>query len=96
MCFNNKTSFEINYNHIKQIYPTIAYWIGFYPSIVLPQLNVAIYGLAKRYFPNYINIVEECFVKIRDLPIIDKIAELRYVHSMKLVRGITSSIKFEG
>ncbi len=62
-------------------------WVGLEPSLILPELNSLAYSLACRTFPAYKTIFPEVFIKIKRLPILDYIRDLRHVHLGKLIRS---------
>jgi len=86
MCSNNKQSLEVYYNHISNSFETLAMWIGFEPAIILPYLNTVASEVANQYFAGYENIQSEVYVRIRDLPIKDKLRDLRKDNLNHLVR----------
>lgn len=87
MCIANQQSIEISYNHLKEALPTIAMWVGLEPSLILPELNSIAYSIACKNYAAYKSMFAEVFIKIRDLPIIDYIRDLRHVHIGKLIRS---------
>lgn len=86
MCSNNKQSLEVSYSHISNSYETLAVWIAFEPAIVLPYLNTVAFEVANHSFPGYEDIVNEIYVRIRDLPIKDKLRDLRKGNLNTLIR----------
>ena len=89
MCSLNKQSLEVHYTHIANVYETLAVWIGFEPAIILPYLNTVAFEVANYYFPGYDNIQSEVYVRIKDLPIKDKLRDLRK-------HNLNTLIKVEG
>jgi DNA replication licensing factor MCM2 len=87
MCIANQQSIEISYTHLKEALPTIAMWVGLEPALILPELNALAYSIACKNYASYKSIFAEVFIKIRDLPIIDYIRDLRHVHLGKLIRS---------
>jgi DNA replication licensing factor MCM2 len=87
MCIANKQSIEISYTHLKEALPTIAMWVGLEPSLILPELNSLAYSIACKSYTSYKTMFPEVFIKIRDLPIIDYIRDLRHAHLGKLIRS---------
>ena len=87
MCVQNKQSLFINYTHLKEALPVIAYWVGLEPELILPELNKIAYRVAVNRYQSYQNIFPEVFVRIKELPIMDYIRELRYIHLGKLIKG---------
>jgi hypothetical protein len=67
-------------------------WLGLHPSILLPELNAVLYNYATRTYPNYKNMVLECFVKIFKMPIIDKIPQLGHKLIGKLIKSMNNAI----
>jgi len=86
MCSNNKQSLEVHYGHISNSVETLAMWIGFEPAIILPYLNNVAFEVANHFFAGYENIQTEVYVRIRDLPIKDKLRDLRKDNLNHLVR----------
>ena len=64
----------------------LAEWLAFYPTLVLPEYNAALYALACKLYPNYRNLVDECYFKVSGLPVSDRIRTLSYGHLDQLVR----------
>ena len=86
MCTNNKQSLEINYDHLKVALPTIAMWIALESAIIMPELCSIAYRIACRRYKFYREISPEVYVKIKNLPILDKLRDLRYSHLGKMIR----------
>jgi len=66
--------------------PTLAIWIAEAPAAVLPILNQVAFELVTEVFPQYEQIFKEVFVRIRDLPLEDKLRDLRHVHLRQLIK----------
>lgn len=77
MCMNNKQSLEINFTHFTNKNPQIAIWLAEEPALVLPILNRVAFELVCEVYPSYNNLFKEIFVRIRDLPVEDKLRDLR-------------------
>jgi len=92
MCSENKQSLEISYTHLSDVKPTIALWVADEPQVILPILNEIAFEIVNSQFKLYSNIYEEIYVRIKDLPICDKLRELRNSHLNKLVkvRGVVT------
>ncbi len=87
MCISNLQSLEISYIHLKEALPTIAMWIGLEPALILPELNSIAYSIACKHYASYKSMFPEVFIKIEELPILDLIRDLRYVHLGKLIKS---------
>jgi DNA replication licensing factor MCM2 len=86
MCTNNKQSLEITYTHLSNKNPTLALWTAEEPTQILPLLDEVAFELVTDIFPQYDNIAKEVFVRIRDLPIVDNLRDLRQDHLNGLVK----------
>lgn len=92
MCQNNKQSIEVNFVHITTKLPSIAIWLAEEPALMLPILNEVAADIVAEVFPEYYKIHPEIFVRIRDLPVEDKLRDLRQLHLNALVkfRGVVT------
>lgn len=92
MCANNKQSLEVTFTQLSQKYPTLAIWLAEEPNLILPILNEIAYDLTLELFPLYHNIHTEIYVRIIDLPVEDKLRDLRKMHLNCLikVRGVVT------
>jgi len=90
MCSNNKQSLFVNFTHISNSNQNLAAWIAQQPTETLPILNEVAMQLIQEIFPDYSKIYNEIYVRIQDLPIIDSLRDLRYLHINMLikVRGV--------
>jgi DNA replication licensing factor MCM2 len=86
MCADNKQSLEVTYTHLSEKTPTLALWVAEQPSIIIPLLNEVAFNVVAELYPSYEEIHSEVFVKIRDLPVEDKLRDLRQVHLHGLVK----------
>lgn len=77
MCANNKQTLEVTFTHLSQKYPTLAIWLAEEPSLVIPILNVVAMEVTLELFSEYEQIHKEIYVRIRDLPVEDKLRDLR-------------------
>jgi DNA replication licensing factor MCM2 len=93
MLHENKTSLDIKYQHFKRALPTLTMWLGLEPSYLIPELNSILHTTLCKMSPQFKNIVKETYVKVFELPINDKIPELRSEHLNKLikVRGVVTA-----
>lgn len=92
MCQNNKQSIEVNFVHISNKLPGIAIWIAEEPAKMIPILNDVAADIVAEVYPDYGKIHSEIFVRIRDLPVEDKLRDLRQLHLNALVkfRGVVT------
>jgi len=92
MCQNNKQSIEVNFVHISNKLPGIAIWIAEEPAKMIPILNDVAADIVAEVYPDYSKIHSEIFVRIRDLPVEDKLRDLRQLHLNALVkfRGVVT------
>lgn len=92
MCQNNRQSIEVNFTHLSEKQPTLAIWMAEEPASMLPVLNEVAADIVAEIYPNYHNIHPVIFVRIKDLPVEDKLRDLRQVHLNALVkfRGVVT------
>jgi DNA replication licensing factor MCM2 len=74
---NNKQSLEVTFMHLSEKYPTIAIWLAEEPSLVLPIFDHVAYTAVLEMYPEYYKIAAQIFVKIKELPVEDKLRDLR-------------------
>jgi DNA replication licensing factor MCM2 len=92
MCQNNKQSLEVTFSHLSSKYPTLAIWLAEEPALMLPILNNVAQELVSEVYPDYHNTHDNIFVRVRDLPVEDKLRDLRQVHLNALIkiRGVVT------
>lgn len=92
MCQNNRQSLEIVFTHLSNNNPTLAIWLAEEPKLMFPILNEVAQNLVSEVYPDYEKIHQKIFVRIRDLPVEDKLRELRQVHLNALIkiRGVVT------
>ena len=92
MCQNNKQSLEIVFNHLSTKQPTIAIWLAEEPALMLPILNEVAMELVSEVYPDYNRMFQQIFVRVKDLPVEDKLRDLRQVHlnAMIKIRGVVT------
>ena len=92
MCNNNKQSLEITFIHLSQKNPTLAIWVAEEPSLILPILNEVALDVTLEVYSEYLNIHSEVFIRIGDLPVEDKLRDLRQIHLNALIkiRGVVT------
>ena len=86
MCQLNRQSIEVNFVHISNKQPSLAIWLAEEPALMLPILNEVAADIVAEIFPDYSRIHSEIFVRIRDLPVEDKLRDLRQLHLNALVK----------
>lgn len=77
MCSSNKQSLEVTFIHLSKKYPTLAIWLAEEPILVLPIFNDVGSELIAEVSPEYYNIHQEVYIRIKDLPVEDKLRDLR-------------------
>jgi DNA replication licensing factor MCM2 len=77
MCQNNKQSLEVNFVHISNKQPSLAIWLAEEPASLIPILNEVAADIVAEVYPDYNKIHANIFVRIRDLPVEDKLRDLR-------------------
>lgn len=78
----------VNYKDLVESNSVIALWIAEEPKIILPHLNEAARLEVNKRFVSYHNIHKEIYVRIINLPVIDKIRDLRLKHLDKIVNVV--------
>lgn len=77
MCTHNRQSLEVTFLHLSQKFPTLAIWLAEEPSLILPILNEVAFELVNEVYPQYYKIHNDIYVRVRDLPVEDKLRDLR-------------------
>ncbi len=77
MCEANKQSLEITFVHLSDRYPTLAIWLAEEPTLILPILHEVCYEVTLELFSEYHLIHQNIYARIRDLPVEDKLRDLR-------------------
>lgn len=92
MCLNNKQSLEVTFNHLSLKFPTLAIWLAEEPTLILPILNEVALDLVGEVYPDYYKIHSEVYIRIKDLPVEDKLRDLRQIHLNALIkiRGVVT------
>jgi DNA replication licensing factor MCM2 len=67
-------------------------WLAEEPSLILPILNEIGLELALEIYPRYDEIHKEIFIRVKDLPIEDKLRDLRQIHlnAMIKIKGVVT------
>lgn len=92
MCTNDKQSLEVTFVHLSQKYPTLAIWLAEEPSLILPILNDVAMDITLEIYPEYNKIHDSIFVRVKELPVEDKLRDLRQIHLNALIkiRGVVT------
>lgn len=92
MCLNNKQSLEVTFNHLSHKFPTLAIWLAEEPSLILPIMNEVAFELVGEVYPDYYKIHNEVYIRVKDLPVEDKLRDLRQIHLNALIkiRGVVT------
>jgi DNA replication licensing factor MCM2 len=92
MCSNNKQSLEVTFIHLSVRYPFLAIWLAEEPMLMLPILNEVALEVTIELFPDYHAIHHTIYARIRDMPIEDKLRDLRQIHlnSLIKIRGVVT------
>eukprot|EP01022_Parablepharisma_sp_SALTPOND_P000960 TRINITY_DN105340_c1_g1_i1.p1 TRINITY_DN105340_c1_g1~~TRINITY_DN105340_c1_g1_i1.p1 ORF type:complete len:621 (+),score=50.62 TRINITY_DN105340_c1_g1_i1:414-2276(+) len=86
MCKDNKQGLEITYTHLAEKAPTMALWVAEQPALILPILDQVAFDVVTELYPQYASICKAIFVKIKDLPVEDKLRDLRQSNLRGLVK----------
>jgi DNA replication licensing factor MCM2 len=72
--------------------PTLAIWLAEEPALMLPILDNVAKDLVSEVYPDYTNTAKRIFVRVKDLPVEDKLRDLRQVHLNALIkiRGVVT------
>ena len=83
---------EITYGNISREHPTLAIWLAEDPLTILPILNIVAYDITLELFPEYNKIHKEIFVRVGNLPVEDKLRDLRQINLNALIkiRGVVT------
>lgn len=92
MCAENSASLLVSYVHIGAVQPLLALWLTDVPVDMLQILDEVLKAVVKTDFPNYFNIVSSVHVRIVDLPIADRLRDLRQtdLNSLVKVNGVVT------
>ena len=92
MCQHNKQSFQIDFRDLATKAPTLGIWLAEEPALVIPMFNMVAIDLVSEMYPDYTGTHSQIFVRVDNLPVEDKLRELRQVHLNALVkfRGVVT------
>lgn len=89
---NNKQTLEVVFTHLSSKNPTLAIWLAEEPALMLPIMNEVATELVDEVYPDYKQHFAKIFVRIKELPVEDKLRDLRQVHLNALIkiRGVVT------
>jgi len=86
MCNENKRSLEVVFQHLSQEQPVLGIWIADCPKDLLKIFDSEVMKIISYSYPHYSNIHKSVFVRIVDLPLSDKLRDLRQEHLNAFIR----------
>lgn len=93
MARENRQSLHVDYQHLASAEQVLAYFLPEAPQYVLEVFDEAAREVTLARFPRYDRISNRVHVRINDLPLIEDLRSLRYLHLNQLVRtsGVITS-----
>ncbi|KAJ4462471.1 putative DNA replication licensing factor MCM2 [Paratrimastix pyriformis] len=85
-CAANAARLVVSYEHLNSFNPVLGVWVIDYPGEIFKILDEALLQEMLRHFPHYRAIHEEVHVRIADVPMEDKLCDLRQMHLNTLVK----------
>jgi DNA replication licensing factor MCM2 len=86
MCTNNSASLEVSYQHLAKVQSLLAIWLTDVPREMLQIFDEVLQAVVLQSIPNYSKIAHEMHVRIIELPLSDKLRDLRQGDLNNLVR----------
>eukprot|EP00466_Bigelowiella_natans_P003818 jgi/Bigna1/131364/aug1.14_g6072 len=86
MCSANKASLVVSYLHLSTSVPTLAIWVADAPGPMLELFDKVAQEVTLTLFRNYDQIQPQIHVRVKDLPIVDSLRDLRAMHLTALVK----------
>jgi DNA replication licensing factor MCM2 len=86
MASENKQSLEVSYAHLSKKEEDLCILLADEPNEVLKIFNDVAYEEVLSHFSHYDNIHTEIYVRITDLPVCEKIRDLRQTHLNQLIK----------
>ncbi len=65
------------YKEYSEVYPAQAVWLAEEPNLMLTILNEVAFDVLEQLYPDYNQIHSQVFVRVKDLPVEDKLRDLR-------------------
>ncbi|KAM3414349.1 hypothetical protein BST61_g10995 [Cercospora zeina] len=82
----NAESLEVDWEHLSQSKPTLAYFLVNVPASILPIFDAVALEVALYHYPDYERIHSELHVRITNLPVSYTLRQLRQSHLNCLLR----------
>jgi len=86
MCAVNSASLEISYGHLAEMQSLLAIWLTDVPRDMLQILDEVLQSVVLQEFPHYSKIAAETHVRVVNLPISDRLRDLRQSDLNSLIR----------
>ena len=86
MCSQNGQSLEVSYLHLSHHTPSLAIWLADVPKQILALFDAVAQEVVLERYDDYSRIHSEIYVRITQLPLDDKLRELRHGHLNQLVK----------
>ena len=86
MCSANEQSLQVSYLKLSYTAPLLAIWLADAPREMLSIFDKVAWECVLDQFPMYNAIHHEVFVRITELPIEDKLRDLRQLHLNALIK----------
>ena len=86
MCANNSASLEVDYGHLGEMQSLLAIWLTDVPRDMLQIFDEVLKDVVLKEFPHYAQIAQELHVRIVNLPISDRLRDLRQNDLNNLIR----------
>ena len=86
MCADNSSSLEVSYKHLGEMESLLAIWLTDVPKDMLRIFDEVLQKEVLDQFPHYRQIAQEIHVRVIDLPISDRLRDLRQSDLNNLVR----------
>ncbi|CAM9609743.1 unnamed protein product [Phaeothamnion confervicola] len=80
MCQANLASLEVSYPDLCLFAPVLAVWLADAPKDMIEIMDEVARAVVLRLYPSYGRIHDEVHVRIADLPIVDRLRDLREQH----------------
>jgi len=75
----NRESLLVSYIDLSSL-PVLAIWVANAPKLMLELFAEEATHITFVLFPNYREVAKQIHVRITDLPVLDNLRELRYIH----------------